>query len=269
AVLPLLGGALAAVSWPIWLIVAAVGVLALAWRTNFGGMADRMKSWWNTITLVGRGVMAVFASLEDGVGTISGQLAQDIDAAGLVGLVTTVARIAYRVREFWLGMTEAISTAWDAAVTNISPVLSALGDSFGWLAELVGMAVSALFGFGAASDVSAWRIAGEVVGTLLGGAFQTLATAIRIATIPLRLVGGLLGFIVDLASGMDLAEAGSKLITTFWEGIKSEAGALYENFKSLLGPLAQLLPHSDAKEGPLSTLTASGAAIPDTLGEGV
>ena len=269
AVLPLLGGALAAVSWPIWLIVAAVGVLALAWQTNFGGMADTLSGWWKILQLVYQGVVAVFASLKDGVGIISGQLAQDIDAAGLVGVVTTVARIAYRVREFWLGMTEAISTAWDTAVTNISPVLSALGDSFGWLAELVGMAVSVLFGASAATDASSWRLLGEVVGTLLGSAFQTFATAIRIATIPLRMVGGLLGFIVDLANGMDLAEAGSKLLTTFWEGIKSEAGALYENFKTLLGPLGRMLPHSDAKEGPLSTLTASGAAIPDTLGEGV
>ncbi|MEG6552675.1 phage tail tape measure protein, partial [Desulfocurvibacter africanus] len=243
--------------------------LYLAWRTNFGGIADTLSRWWANIQLVYRGVMAVFGTLTDGTGVIRGELARDIEAAGLLGVVTTVARVAYRIREYWLGATGAIGAAWKEAMTILGPTLDVLVDVFGALGEIVGMAASALFGASAATDVSTWRILGDVVGTILGVAFKSLAFSIRLALIPLQGLAGLLRFAIDILQGVDLAEAGRKLIVTWWEGIKSQAGWLYDNFRELLGPLARLLPHSDAKEGPLSTLTASGAAIPDTLGEGV
>ncbi len=269
AALAPLAGVIASISWPIWLIIAAVGALYLAWRTNFGGMANTVARWWTNIQLVYQGVVAVFGSLQDGTGVIRGELARDIKAAGLVGVVTTVARVAYRIREYWLGATGAISAAWNQAMVILGPALDALVDMFGALGEIVGMVTSALLGAGAATDASSWRILGEVVGTILGGAFKSLAFSIRLALMPLQGLAALLRFAIDIIQGVDLSEAGRKLITTWWEGIKSNAGWLYDNFRELLGPLGRMLPHSDAQEGPLSTLTASGAAIPDTLGSGV
>jgi len=368
AVLPILGGALAAVSWPIWAIVAAVAVLALAWRANFGGMADRLTAWWANVQLVYQGVVAVFGSLEDGVGTVQGQLAQDIEAAGLVGAVTTVARLAYRIRELGIGIWRGISGVATATWAVVGPILDALGSAVQAVAGWLGLMGAATAEAGAATDVATWQAWGEALGgivatiavgyavvqafkilqigliavTKLWAAAQWLLNAAFLASpigwIVLGVaalagvvalvyaywepisgffgrvfsaigqafsgffdaVGSLatrfwawladlfysfhpLGIIIsnwepiktwfselwDWFAGFNLYESGAALIATFWDGIKGRASGLYADFREFLGPLARYLPSSDAREGPLSSLTASGAAIPDTLGQGV
>jgi|GEM_PF-2176654 len=64
-------------------------------------------------------------------------------------------------------------------------------------------------------------------------------------------------------------EAGEGLINAFWEGIQSAWGTLKEGFTDLLGGLRALLPGSDAEEGPLSQLTASGRALLPTFSRGI
>ena len=63
--------------------------------------------------------------------------------------------------------------------------------------------------------------------------------------------------------------AGTKLISTMVGGIVRGARAVKGAVKDVLSAIGNFLPHSDAKEGPLSTLTASGQSIPRTLAEGV
>lgn len=64
-------------------------------------------------------------------------------------------------------------------------------------------------------------------------------------------------------------DAGRKLVTTFVEGIKSVAMAPVNAIKGIFGKIGDLLPHSDAKEGPLSTLTLSGQRTMTTYADGV
>lgn len=64
-------------------------------------------------------------------------------------------------------------------------------------------------------------------------------------------------------------DAGKKLVTTFVEGIKSVAMAPVNAVKGIFGKIGNLLPHSDAKEGPLSTLTLSGQRTMTTYADGV
>tara|TARA_Y100001954_G_scaffold237898_1_gene303253 strand:- start:58681 stop:60729 length:2049 start_codon:yes stop_codon:yes gene_type:complete len=68
---------------------------------------------------------------------------------------------------------------------------------------------------------------------------------------------------------IDLAESGRKLVMTLASGIQSVITAPYDLVKSGLNKVRQLLPFSDAKEGPLSALTQSGTKIMDTLGVGI
>ena len=49
---------------------------------------------------------------------------------------------------------------------------------------------------------------------------------------------------------------------TAWQGLK-------DSFTGVLASLREMLPFSDAKTGPLSTLTLSGNRLISTLGEGV
>ena len=69
--------------------------------------------------------------------------------------------------------------------------------------------------------------------------------------------------------GEKIAEAGRRLVTTFVDGIKSVAMAPINAVKGIFGKISNLFPHSDAKEGPLSTLTLSGKKTMTTFAEGV
>ncbi len=64
-------------------------------------------------------------------------------------------------------------------------------------------------------------------------------------------------------------ESGAKILTTFTEGIKSAISAPVEAVKGGLAKIRQMLPFSDAKEGPLSTLTLSGQRTMTTYAEGL
>lgn len=70
-------------------------------------------------------------------------------------------------------------------------------------------------------------------------------------------------------ANFNLFESGKKIIETLVSGIKSMASAPVEAVKGAFSKVRNLLPFSDAKEGPLSQLTASGQAIMSTLGSGI
>jgi phage-related protein len=64
-------------------------------------------------------------------------------------------------------------------------------------------------------------------------------------------------------------EAGKRLLITLGEGIWSAVTYPFTMLKNALSKLRGLLPFSNAKEGPLSNLTASGTALLRTLAEGI
>ncbi|MES1936681.1 hypothetical protein [Salinisphaera hydrothermalis] len=70
-------------------------------------------------------------------------------------------------------------------------------------------------------------------------------------------------------SNLDWSEAGKKLIGTLVGGLKKAAGAVKDAVKGALSKARNLLPFSDAKEGPLSDLTKSGTRLPSTFATGV
>ena len=75
------------------------------------------------------------------------------------------------------------------------------------------------------------------------------------------------GFFADL--GRVFYDAGKALIMALVDGIVATALAPYNAVKDILGKARDLLPFSDAKEGPLSRLTQSGRRIGETLAAGV
>lgn len=72
-----------------------------------------------------------------------------------------------------------------------------------------------------------------------------------------------------LAGDTTFFEAGKNLLITLGKGILSAATYPFTMLKNALGKLRGLLPFSDAREGPLSNLTASGAALLRSLAEGI
>lgn len=77
----------------------------------------------------------------------------------------------------------------------------------------------------------------------------------------------LLAWIRGLAP--EFMASGKALWGAFSDGIKAMAMNPVETVKSGLAKLRNLLPFSDAKEGPLSTLSLSGARLMETIGAGI
>lgn len=63
--------------------------------------------------------------------------------------------------------------------------------------------------------------------------------------------------------------AGKALLEAFGRGIAAAAGGAISSARSVLDKIRNLLPHSDAKEGPLSDLTLSGQKLVETIAAGV
>ncbi|MBU0970150.1 MAG: phage tail tape measure protein, partial [Proteobacteria bacterium] len=359
------GAAFVAVSWPVWAIVAAIGVLYIAWRKNFGGMADIVSVWWNKISLVFQGIRAVFSSLNGTTGMIEGELSKDIKAAGLVGLVTTVGKVIYRIKMFFSGMWDAVKFSILGIADIFRPVFASMGsvvtplwDIFKALGSVIAQVGLALWGVSASTDISSWQTFGEVVGTFVGASFQMLAWAIRLVITPLKWAADIIGFLLScfvglgegigtaagwivvsletlpalvsriagsisnafsqavgwivgkitglsdffsgidwsaqgvklmgtlvagikwafmnltpvgwliqafsgvksFLEGIDWSAQGAKLMSTLAAGIKSTVSLPFDLVKTGLMKVRNLLPFSDAKEGPLSALTSSGQA---------
>lgn len=72
-----------------------------------------------------------------------------------------------------------------------------------------------------------------------------------------------LGIIGGLVDGM--YERGAGMVAAFERGIMDRLQGLLDAARRLAQQIRDLLPGSDAKTGPLSDLTASGRALPDTL----
>lgn len=64
-------------------------------------------------------------------------------------------------------------------------------------------------------------------------------------------------------------ESGKKVVTTFASGIRNAFSSAVNAVKNGLQKIRNMLPFSDAKEGPLSTLTLSGQRVMTTFASGV
>ncbi len=131
--------------------------------------------------------------------------------------------------------------------------------------------------------ITPFRWARDVVGTVwgfirdtfgtIGDFFISAATQITEAIFGLPIIATLqemLAGIRDLFAGDTIFfEAGKHLMTTLGDGIVAAAAYPYQKVKDAVGGIRDLLPFSDAREGPLSNLTASGAAMLRTFAEGM
>ena len=194
--------ALLGLSAPVLAVIAALGLLYAAWRTNFGGMADYLSDAWQKITLTVRGVLAVFQNLKDGSGEIRGELATQIKASGLTGLVTTISRVVYRIQALFRGFRDALSASFERIQVIFLPLRMAVAELMQTLGGLFGL----FTGNEITSATSSWEAFGATLGELAGGGLEGLAQAFawiiegiqQFATI----IGYALGWVSTLCSGL-------------------------------------------------------------------
>jgi TP901 family phage tail tape measure protein len=86
-----------------------------------------------------------------------------------------------------------------------------------------------------------------------------------------EVVGGIFGKIGGFFKGLagDSAASGTQMNAAFAGGIQTNAQAPVRAFGQSISGIDALMPHSDAKEGPLSRLSASGRALTETFASGM
>jgi hypothetical protein len=84
-------------------------------------------------------------------------------------------------------------------------------------------------------------------------------------------IGGVIDGIGNAVGGLfgGTKQSGSAMNTAFAQGIQGNAAAPATAFGESLTGIDAQMPHSDAREGPLSQLTASGRALTNTFAAGM
>ena len=248
---------------------------------------------------LGRGFLNLGAMFRMGSVIIRTALIATGIGAIMVGVGMAVAWVMNNTENLTIAW-EAFKGAFDRAIAPVRPAVDAivgpLSALWDWITNLVGP-VDGLGGGFAAFGIKA----GNAVGGLVVG-IVTIATSIRdtvgaaidnvigrftavtaafdqgviqgiIALFqnfsPVTLVAQGINALVAYLTGIDLSASGAAIIDTIVQGVKAKASALVDAVKETLASVREYLPFSDAKRGPLSTLTYSGKALVGTIGEGV
>lgn len=194
----------------------------------------------------------------------------------------------------------AFGSAFDRAITPIKPAIDAvaapLSNLWTWVTSLIGPVEGAEGAFSRFGMVAGEKVGALVVGVVQVGAairdligsaidgvtarFGAVAAAFDQGVVqgivalltnfsPVALVAQGINALVAYLTGIDLSASGAAIIDTIVAGVKSKAMGLVDAVKDTLASVREYLPFSDAKRGPLSTLTYSGQALIGTIGEGI
>lgn len=189
-------------------VVLAVVLLRRAWESNFGGIRDFVVGAFDRVRMVFDGIRQLMASLSNGTGQMSAELAEKLQDAGLLGFVVTVFRVYYRVREYLTALWQVFSAAFAKVRAILEPAVRALLAAYGELSRAVMSVFDSFSSASGMADVSVFRTMGQVVGTLLGalataGAYIArflifnLVLTIRVIAPVIRLLGWLGGVLIS------------------------------------------------------------------------
>ena len=198
------GGAVSAAFWPVTAVIVgvilAVILLRKAWQTNFGGIRDVVMNAWNKVSMVFQAIKALIGSLSGGAGRMSAELAQKLQAAGLLGFVTGVFQVYYRLRSFISGFWSVLSTSFGKVRGIIEPAVKTLIGAFAPLGEVF-KSVLSIFGVATSKvDAASFRNFGKTLGMVLGIVVQVGAYLIKFMIYPLALVVRVIALVIQGAA---------------------------------------------------------------------
>ena len=199
----------------------------------------------------------------DGLKSIGSQV-----VSTLSGALSTGAQVASSA---WNGITGAVSWGWNTVASIGSSAYSFVSAPFRWVAGAAGSAWSRVTGFAS----SAWSGIRSMATSAIGWLRSPFASLVGFASSAWSTIRGAASsaFSSILSGARSLVASafasGRSMMTTIASGIRSAMSVPYEAARSVLSRLRRLLPFSDAKEGPLSTLTRSGAAMLEAFSSGI
>ena len=190
--------------------------------------------------------------------------------------LTAVGSVAKSVFE---GIGNVIGSVMDAAKATVSEKLSNIKAAY----EEHGSGISGVAA-AAMEAVKGWYTAGYTfIDNLTGGKLSEIRE--KFSTAMSNIVQGISQKFTDartaFSNGLNniknavsgavtwFFESGKRIVSTFANGIKSAFSSAVEAVKGGLQKIRNLLPFSDAKEGPLSTLTLSGQRTMTTYAHGL
>lgn len=192
----------------------------------------------------------------------------------IIGTIVSAAKFVYKfllpirlIGEAFIAAGKIIYAVWQVLTGDIS-----LLDGLKAIGGAVFDFVATPFRWARDVAVGVWNFISGIF-TAIGRFVVNIAAQIAQAVLNLPIISTLRDLFSAvssfLAGDTTFFEAGKKLLITMGKGILSAATYPFTMLKSALGKLRGLLPFSDAREGPLSNLTASGAALLRTLAEGI
>ena len=233
------------VTWIVIGIAALTAGLILLWK-NWDKVSAFIQNVWNACV---EKVRAGLQAMKDFFFNIGG------------AIVSTVSNVFNRVRGAVRSRMEAVrnvmGNVMGAAVGTVKQKLDNMKNAYeqngGGIRGIAAAAVEGVKGYYTAGF--------DFLNTLTGGKLNGIK---ELWSQGLAKVRG----VVDGAVGL-FKQSGVKIMETFTEGIRSAVNKPVEAVKGALSRIRQMLPFSDAKEGPLSQLTLSGRRVFETIHTGM
>lgn len=233
------------VTWIVIGIAALTAGLILLWK-NWDKVSAFIQNVWNACV---EKVRAGLQAMKDFFFNIGG------------AIVSTVSNVFNRVRGAVSSRMEAVrnvmGNVMGAAVGTVKQKLDNMKNAYeqngGGIRGIAAAAVEGVKGYYTAGF--------DFLNTLTGGKLNGIKELWSQGLAKVRSV-------VDGAVGL-FKQSGAKIMETFTEGIRSAVNKPVEAVKGALSRIRQMLPFSDAKEGPLSQLTLSGRRVFETIHTGM
>lgn len=293
----ILAGGLAPLAASILAIIAVVVALYLAWETNFLGIRDIVKDVISSVKGIINGIINFFASMFGPsitklVNLISKHFKTIKQEVG-----ETVAHWKSVFADLWAF----IKPVWNAIAGVINQAVNLIAGYISWLMSFIMPLVKAGFNNLKAVIKMVWSIIESIILTAVDAVMTTITVFLnilqgdweeawnaikgffnrtweRIKGNIKDLKEGILKIWDNTISGLEdalsnfingLKKSGKKIITTLVDGITGAADRLTGAVEDALGDLADYLPFSDARKGPLSNLTKMGKSFVTTFASGI
>jgi TP901 family phage tail tape measure protein len=271
------GGIAKLFSSSLGLIKSGAGLLVTPLKALGGGVLGMGKSIIGALPGIGGWIAsmwssaaATFAAAAPILGIIAGVAAL---AAGVYLLVKNWSAVSGFFVGLWDKIKGAFSAAWDWIKNLIFGTSDWILGAVAIFMPIIGIPALIIKHWDAVKTffINLWN---DPKAAILGF-IDWIGGKVEAFTAPFRAIGDVVsgvfskigGFFKSIVGGGE--ESGSQLNNAFAGGIQSSASAPVDAFGTSLQGVARQMPHSDAPEGPLSKITASGHALTDTFASGM
>jgi len=238
---------------------------------------------WTTIQTTATTIWAAISTFFTTTWTTIQAIATAIWTAISTFFTTTWTTIQTTATTIWAAISTFFTTTWTTIQTTVTTIWTAISTFFTttWTtiqttATTIWTAVSTFF-------TTIWttiQTTATTIWTAISTFFTTTWTTIQTTTVEIwttlqtrasEIWSGIKKTIADLLNSLIsvAGNAGGAMIEAFKNSIVAKANAVLDAVRAIVAKIRALLPGSDAKTGPLSTLTAAGRALPATLAEGM